>query len=59
MAYFAALDVSVKETKVCIVDDAGKIVREARVARQSRPLPDGAEPIPVPTIFVERAAIHS
>jgi hypothetical protein len=28
MAYFAGLDVSVKETRVCIVDDAGKIVRE-------------------------------
>jgi len=24
MAYFAGLDVSVKETSVCIVDDAGK-----------------------------------
>src|SRR5262249_39265563 len=33
MAYFAGLDVSVKETSVCIVDDAGKIVREARAAR--------------------------
>src|SRR6516164_3773133 len=31
MDYFAGLDVSVKETSVCIVDDAGKIVREARV----------------------------
>jgi len=30
MAYFAGLDVSVKETSVCIVDDAGKIVREVR-----------------------------
>ena len=30
MDYFAGLDVSVKETSVCIVDDAGKIVREAR-----------------------------
>ena len=26
MTYFAGLDVSVKETSVCIVDDAGKIV---------------------------------
>ena len=25
MDYFAGLDVSVKETRVCIVDDAGKI----------------------------------
>ena len=29
MDYFAGLDVSVKETSVCIVDDAGKIMREA------------------------------
>jgi len=29
MDYFAVLDVSVKETSVCIVDDAGKIVRES------------------------------
>jgi hypothetical protein len=34
MDYFAGLDMSVKETSVCIVDDAGKIVREARVASE-------------------------
>src|SRR5262249_23539853 len=34
MDYFAGLDVSVKETRVCIVDDAGKIGREARVASE-------------------------
>src|SRR5262249_14975363 len=33
MDYFAGLDVSVKETNVCIVDDAGKFVREAKVPR--------------------------
>ena len=27
MDHFAGLDVSVKETSICIVDDAGKIVR--------------------------------
>ena len=27
MDHFAGLDVSVKETSVCIVDEAGKIVR--------------------------------
>jgi hypothetical protein len=36
--YFAGLDVSVKETSVCIVDDAGKIVREARVASEPEAL---------------------
>ena len=38
MAYCAGLDVSVKETRVCIVDDAGKIVREARVASEPEAL---------------------
>src|SRR5262245_7934528 len=36
MDHFAGLDVSVKETSMCIVDDAGKIVREVKVARDSR-----------------------
>jgi transposase len=34
MDYFAGLDVSVKETSVCIVDDSGKIVRETKVASE-------------------------
>ncbi len=34
MSYFAGLDVSLEETTVCIVDDAGRIVREARVASE-------------------------
>src|SRR5262249_6825356 len=33
-----ALDVSVKETSVCIVDDAGKIVREVKVASEPEAL---------------------
>jgi hypothetical protein len=36
MDYFAGLDVSVKETSVCIVDDAGKIVREAPTLGERR-----------------------
>jgi transposase len=38
MAYFGGLDVSVKETSVCIMDDAGKIVREVRVASEPEAL---------------------
>src|SRR5262245_66353405 len=38
MTYFAGLDVSVKETSVCIVDDAGKIVQEVRVASEPEAL---------------------
>ena len=38
MDYFAGLDVSVKETSVCIVDDTGKIVREVKVASEPKSL---------------------
>ena len=34
MDHFAGLDVSVKDTSVCIVDEVGKIVRELKVASQ-------------------------
>ena len=34
MEHFAGLDVSVKETSICIVDDTGKIVREVKVASE-------------------------
>ena len=34
MEHFAGLDVSVKETSICIVDDAGRIVREVKVASE-------------------------
>ena len=38
MEYFAGLDVSVKETSVCIVDDTGRIVREVKVASEPEAL---------------------
>jgi transposase len=38
MDHFAGLDVSVKETSVCIVDDVGKIVREVKVASEPEAL---------------------
>ena len=34
MDHFAGLDVSVKVTSICIVDDASKIVREVKVASE-------------------------
>jgi hypothetical protein len=36
MDHFAGLDVSVKDTSVCIVDDTGRIVREVKVASEAR-----------------------
>ena len=38
MDHFAGLDVSVKESSVCIVDDTGKIVREVKVASEPEAL---------------------
>src|ERR1700678_1572117 len=38
MDHFAGLDVSVKVTSVCIVDDTGKIIREVKVASEPEAL---------------------
>ena len=38
MDHFAGLDVSVKETSVCIVDDTGRAVREVKVASEPEAL---------------------
>ena len=34
MEHYAGLDVSVKETSVCVIDGAGKTIREVKVATQ-------------------------
>src|ERR1700736_6555584 len=38
MDHFAGLDVSVKETSICIVDDTGGIVKEVKVASEPQAL---------------------
>jgi transposase len=38
MDHFAGLDVSVKDTSICIVDDSGKIIREVKVASEPEAL---------------------
>ena len=38
MDHFAGLDVSVKHTSICIVDDTGRIVREVKVASEPEAL---------------------
>jgi transposase len=40
MDHFAGLDVSVKDTSVCIVDDTGRLVREVKVASEPEALLD-------------------
>ena len=34
MDHFAGLDVTVKETSICIVDDTGKVMKEVKVASE-------------------------
>ena len=38
MNYYAGIDVSLKESSVCIVDAQGKVVREAKVASEPEDL---------------------
>jgi transposase len=38
MEHFAGLDVSVKQTSVCIVDGTGRLVREVKVASEPEAL---------------------
>src|SRR5260370_35092023 len=38
MDHFAGLDVSVKQTSICIVDDTGRIVREGKVPSEPEAL---------------------
>jgi hypothetical protein len=36
VGYFAGLEVSLEETAICIVDDAGRLVREVRAVSDRR-----------------------
>ena len=47
MDHFAGLDVSVKETSICIVDDTGKIVREVKVASEPDALLQVLKNVPI------------
>src|SRR5438874_13739408 len=46
MQYYVGLDVSVKETSVCIVDKAGRVIREVKVA---------TEPMAILAVLTEEA----
>jgi hypothetical protein len=54
MQHYVGLDVSVKETSVCIVDKAGKVIREVKVATKPpvsfdrRPCPSSRANCPLP-----------
>lgn len=57
MEYFAGLDVSVKETSVCIVDAEGRIVREAKVTSDPQALMALLQAWPVKRIGLEAATL--
>ena len=42
MDHFAGLDVSVKETSICIVDDTGRIMKEVKGGQRASSLTDGS-----------------
>jgi transposase len=46
MEYYAGLDVSVKETSVCVIDGAGRMIREVKVA---------TEPAAILTVLIDDA----
>ena len=39
MKHYVGLDVAMKETAICIVDDRRRIVREGKAASEPEPLP--------------------
>jgi transposase len=56
MDHFSGLDISVKDTSVCIVDDTGKIVREVKVASE----PDALLPVLTnPTYHFKRIGLEA
>src|SRR5256886_8222869 len=46
MQHYVGLDLSVKETSVCIIDEAGKVIREVKVA---------TKPVPILAVLTEEA----
>jgi len=48
MKYFAGLDVSLEDTAICVVDAAGRIVKEARAASEPEALCDALRKIDLP-----------
>ena len=48
MEYYSGIDVSLKDSSVCIVDGKGKIVREVKVASEPELLVGYFDPLELP-----------
>ena len=53
MELYVGMDVSLKETSICVVDDDGEILEEGRIANNRKALKKRFEPIPPARIVME------
>jgi transposase len=56
MKYFAGLDVSLEETAICVVDDSGRMVKEARAASEPGALSEALRKVDLP---LERIGVEA
>lgn len=56
MRYFAGLDVSLEETAVCVIDETGRVVKEARAVSDPQALSDALRDIGLP---LERVGLEA
>lgn len=56
MTYFAGLDVSLEETAICVIDEAGRIVKEARAASDPLTVADALRKLDLP---LERVGLEA
>ena len=61
MGYFAGLDVSLEETTICVVDEAGRILREARAVSEPAALVEffRASGMPMERIGLEACSLSA
>jgi len=56
MKYFAGLDVSLEETAICVVDETGRIVKEARAGSEPQALSEALRKVDLP---LERVGLEA